>query len=116
MLPAPSRLSRREDFTLAVRRGRRLGGRGLVVHHYQGDSGDRPLVGFIVGRTVGNAVIRNRVRRRLRHVMAARLSALPAGSRVVVRATPDAADRSFDQLAGTIDELLGRAFAAGSGR
>lgn len=109
MLPAPSRLSHREDFTLAVRRGRRLAGAGIVVHSYAGNDVDGALVGFVVGKNVGNAVTRNLVRRRLRHVMATRLERLPVGARVVVRATPAAAERSFADLAATVDDLLVRA-------
>ena len=109
MLPAPSRLSRREDFALAVRRGRRITGPGLVVHSYAGAGPDRALVGFVVGKNVGNAVTRNLVRRRLRHVMTTRLDRLPAGARVVLRATPAAAERTFSDLAATVDELLTRA-------
>lgn len=115
MLPAPSRLSRREDFTLAVRRGQKVAGPGLVLHHHGGDGGTaKSRVGFVVGRPVGNAATRNLLRRRLRHAMSARLDALPPGSRVVVRATPTAAGRSFDQLCDTLDGLIGRAFGPGA--
>ncbi len=48
-----------------------------------------PRVGFVVSKAVGNAVVRNRVKRRLRHLVAT-LDA-PAGARVVVRALPPAA-------------------------
>ena len=73
-------------------------------------------VGFVVSRSVGNAVTRNVVRRRLRHLMAARLGALPADARIVVRATPAAADRSYAELANTLDDLLARAAVAASTR
>jgi ribonuclease P protein component len=52
---------------------------------------DRVRVGFVVARSVGNAVTRNRVRRRLRHLAAARLAETPAGTDLVVRALPRAA-------------------------
>jgi ribonuclease P protein component len=48
-------------------------------------------VGFVVSRSVGNAVTRNRVKRRLRHLVADRLAATPAGVDLVVRALPGAA-------------------------
>ena len=48
-------------------------------------------VGFVVGRTVGNAVTRNRVRRRLRHLAAAELARTAEPVHVVVRALPQAA-------------------------
>jgi ribonuclease P protein component len=110
VLPASSRLSRREDFSIAVRRGRRVAGTGVVLHHRELSDEPSIRVGFIVGRPVGNAVIRNQVRRRLRHLMAARLAELPAGARVVLRATPAAATRSFAELSDTVDDLLARAY------
>jgi ribonuclease P protein component len=48
-------------------------------------------VGFVVARSVGNAVTRNRVRRRLQHLAAAQLDQTPAGTDLVVRALPRAA-------------------------
>jgi ribonuclease P protein component len=121
VLPAKARLSRRDDFALAVRRGRRVSAPGIVVHaaiadRAQGETGavpTHPLVGFIVGRSVGNAVTRNRLRRRLRHVMASRLDQLPPGARLVVRATPSAAQRSFDGLSSSVDRALARSFVPG---
>lgn len=57
-------------------------------------------VGFVVSRKVGNAVIRNRVKRRLRHLAIPLAAASPAGLVVVVRALPaavgDAARLSAD--------------------
>lgn len=67
-----------------------------------------PLVGFAVSRAVGNAVVRHRTARRLRHLMRDRLDRLPLGSRVVVRALPMAATRSASALAGDLDAGLDR--------
>src|SRR5215471_1964045 len=73
---------------LAVRRGSRAGRKLLTGHLLvRGDDGDRPaLVGFVVSKSVGNAVIRNKVRRRLRAVVRGYLPSLPGGSLLVVRA------------------------------
>ena len=53
--------------------------------------GPSSVVGFVVGKNVGNAVARNRVRRRLRHLAATELPRTPAPVSVVVRALPRAA-------------------------
>jgi ribonuclease P protein component len=53
-------------------------------------------------------VARNRVRRRLRHLLRDRLDRLPAGSRLVVRVLPGAAAASSAQLAGALDRALAR--------
>jgi ribonuclease P protein component len=65
-------------------------------------------VGFVVGKIVGPAVVRNRVRRRLRHLMASRVQALPAGTLLVVRATPPAAAATQGDLAEALDRALDR--------
>jgi ribonuclease P protein component len=112
VLPAPARLRRREDFTLAVRRGTRAGRGTLVVHYLSPDLAGAVTptarVGFVVGRTVGGSVIRHRTVRRLRHLVRDRLDRLPAGSVVVVQALPPAADADSTSLARDLDAALTR--------
>jgi ribonuclease P protein component len=63
-----------------------------------------PRVGFVVSRAVGNAVVRNRTKRRLRAGVATRLNGIPSGFDLVVRANPAAGAATFDEL----DSALGR--------
>ena len=111
MLPAGSRLTRRDEFTTAVRRGRRAGRPHLVVHLYvpgtQPSPADAaPRAGFVVSRAVGGSVARHRVVRRLRHLVQDRIAGLPVGARLVVRALPPAAAASSRVLAGDLDSGL----------
>ncbi|MEV7613110.1 ribonuclease P protein component [Streptomyces sp. NPDC089799] len=117
MLSPDHRLRRREDFANAVRRGRRAGRPLLVVHlrtsgatdpHEPGESASPTRAGFVVSKAVGGAVVRNKVKRRLRHLMRDRLSALPTGSLVVVRALPGSGDAGADELARDLDAALAR--------
>lgn len=62
-----------------------------------------------MSKAVGGSVERHRVARRLRHLVAPRLERLPAGSRLVVRALPPAAEASSAQLATDLDAGLERA-------
>jgi ribonuclease P protein component len=103
-------MRRSQDFTAAVRDGVRTG-RSLVVGHLlvRAETGDGPRVGFVVSRAVGPAVVRNRVKRRLRHAMRGYLHALPGGSLLVLRANPPAATASHADLAaelGTVIRIL----------
>jgi ribonuclease P protein component len=70
-----------------------------------------PQVGFVVGRAVGNAVTRNRVKRRLRHLSRERLGSVPVSALLVVRALPGAADLGYAELGRDLDEALRRAQA-----
>jgi ribonuclease P protein component len=109
VLPAPHRLRRRPDFASAVRHGRRAGRARLVVHlQASDDASEPPRAGFVVSRAVGDAVTRNRVKRRLRHVVRDRLAELPNGARLVVRALPPAAAATSAELAGDLDSALSR--------
>src|SRR5206468_4230236 len=111
VLARSSRLHRRAEFRIATRQGRRVSAPGLVLHAHLDDDA-APQVGFVVARTVGPAVTRNQVRRRLQHLIAARLDRLPAGARLVVRATPAAAGRSSAVLGDALDDALTKAYPA----
>ena len=97
MLPEPHRLRRRADFSETVRHGRRQGRRDLVVHAIERDrsefvvNSDGPRFGLVVSKAVGPAVIRHRVARRLRHICAGLVEALPSETDIVLRALPGAA-------------------------
>jgi len=110
VLPAQHRLRHSADFAAAVRAagGARSGSRLIVVHANQTDAraGLPPRVGFVVSKGVGAAVVRNRTKRRLRALMAQRLNSVPAGTDLVIRANPLAAQADSQQLATNLDTLL----------
>lgn len=124
MLPADQRLTRPRSFRHAVRAGRRSSARTLVTHvaaapgHTPAPAAG-PKVGFVVSKAVGPAVVRNRVKRRLRHAARSRVAALPDDTLLVVRALPTAATASYQELAADLDRCLERSLrppVAGSGQ
>lgn len=113
MLPAQHRLRAGADFT-AVLRGRgaaRAASARIVVHAARTDpSGERPpRVGFVVSRSVGNAVVRNRTRRRLRAAVYARRDSLRMGTDYVIRALPAAGAAAFAELDADLGSCIARA-------
>ncbi|MEX5720213.1 ribonuclease P protein component [Geodermatophilus maliterrae] len=121
MLPAQARLRRRPEFTAVVRSGRRAGRPTMVLHYLPvrppaSPAGAScvlagPRAGFVVGKTVGNSVVRHRVTRRLRAAVREELPRLPDTADLVVRARPEAGTASSAQLrrdlAAGLDRVLG---------
>jgi ribonuclease P protein component len=66
--PAPARLRKRAEF-LAVRRGEKRRGRFFLLEVLERGDQDAARVGFTVTKKVGNAVVRNRIRRRLKEAV-----------------------------------------------
>ena len=67
-----------------------------------------------MSKAVGGAVVRNKVKRRLRHLMRDRVDLVPTGSLVVVRALPGAGEADHSQLARDLDAALGRLLGGGA--
>jgi ribonuclease P protein component len=128
-------MRRSTEFSLVVRSGRRARRGSLVVHQLTAVSPpapdaatavpDRgvvnpgvvgaggvdvssrePIVGLIVGKSVGGSVVRHRVSRRLRAELTQRLDRFPAGSAVVVRALPEAGRADSATLGADLDAAL----------
>ena len=92
----------------ALARGRRRRAGSLEVRTVVvGSKLEPPRVAFAVPRSVGNAVTRNRVRRRLRAAVREHASALEPGAAYLVRATPGAEDVPYAQLSSTFGAILG---------
>jgi ribonuclease P protein component len=109
-------MRRGADYRVAVRTGRRVGRASLVLHLAAAEDSAGPArVGFVVSRAVGSAVIRNRVKRRLREVMHRRVGELPAGALVVVRANPASAKASWPALRQDFDSALTRLLTSTAG-
>ncbi|WP_092550296.1 ribonuclease P protein component [Actinoplanes derwentensis] len=108
MLAAAQRLRRSADFAAAIRGGRRAGRGTLVVHLLIDEPAcaSTARAGFVVSKAVGNAVVRNKVRRRLRHLVRPLLSDLPAGASLVVRALPPSAEASYATLTTDLESAL----------
>lgn len=88
------RLSRSSEFQRVYRQGRSKSNRYLVLYSFaRGDDAEQGIrFGVSVGRKVGNAVVRNRVKRTIREAYTELADDLTDGLDYVVLARPDAAD------------------------
>jgi ribonuclease P protein component len=88
--PKRRRLSRSAEFERVYRQGRSKGNRFLVLYAFpREEDSDGPRLGLSVGRRVGGAVDRTRVKRVLREAFWEEARRLPAGSDYVVVARPE---------------------------
>jgi len=111
------RLSRSRDFDAVYRHGRSVSTRFLVLYWFAredgADAGAR--LGLAVPKAVGTAVVRNRIKRRLREIFSARSEDLPQNQDYVLVVRPGLAEaaesRGFDWLTERVEEILGKAAA-----
>jgi ribonuclease P protein component len=105
------RLSRSRDFDAVYRQGRSASTRFLTLYWFPRDAGLDPRLGLAVPRAVGNAVVRNRIKRQLREAWRSLLDDVPPGQDYVLVARPGLADaverRGFDWLRARVQEVLG---------
>lgn len=111
MLSREHRLTRKSDFDAAFASGHRWAGQYLTIRTLPNGT-EAYRCGFSASKAVGNAVVRNRVKRRLREIVRA-AHVLP-GYDVVVVARPAAAEVPFRGLRDDLLKLLRRAKVCGA--
>lgn len=110
MLPSQNRIDRQEGFRPVLKKGKRAANDVMVVSVSRFPGAIPPRAGIIVGkREFALATRRNRLKRRLRHLVGRRLESLPPGTSVVVRALGGAAELSSAELGANLDSLLATA-------
>ncbi len=114
--PRSLRLGRRGDFERVYKQGRRHFAAHLTVFYLGRERGDGPRIGFRVGRGLGGAVERNRIRRRLREAVRLHRSELSSAVDVVVHPKKSVLQVDFLGLEDEIQralEAVERAMAGG---
>ncbi len=101
-------LKTRAEFTSVYERGRRWQGRYLALRVLKNQL-DVPRFGYSIGKEVGKAVVRNRVRRRLKAIV--RDVGTTAGWDVVLMARRGAGEAAYVELRESVKGLLARARA-----
>ena len=99
------RLTASADFRRCYRQGMRLRTALFTVYAYHTDQGSVRL-GLAVGKTVGAAVVRNRVKRRLREIFRLHKASLPMGYDLFIRATPASAQARYEALEAAFCEAM----------
>lgn len=108
-LPRSARLTRGGEFARMRAEGRTEQGRFMRCSVVKTGDGSAARIGIITTRRVGSAVVRNRVRRRLREIFRADRPHLTEGCWVLLIARAGAADASFEALQNEWRRLAKRA-------
>jgi len=98
--PREAHLREGREFSQVRERGRVAQGRLLRLAHLCLENGSPAKAGIITSKRVGRAVVRNKVRRRLRELIRVSRPAFPDGSLIVAIAKPASAAASFEDLRG----------------
>ncbi len=98
-------LRSRGDFARLGTQGRTRSDRLLVIH-FVANSLDHDRYGISTSRRLGGAVVRNRVRRRIRVVLRAAPAAGAPGRDILVVARPASVNASFDDIRAALERLL----------
>jgi ribonuclease P protein component len=98
MLARENRLTKADEFRSTMKLGRKISSQHLVIYLKRDEAQPQARFGFVVAKTVGGAVKRNLVKRRLREAARELLTELTSGFTVVVRALPGAAESDWNTL------------------
>lgn len=96
-MTATWRIRDRSVFALLRRRGRRAASGPLTLRWVPLPGGDPPRVAYAVGKAVGSAVVRNKLRRQLRWSLETVEAGLPSGA-YLIRVSPSAVTMSAREL------------------
>jgi ribonuclease P protein component len=113
-----NRLSRSRDFDAVYRQGRSVATRYLVLYSFarEEDTSEEPRLGLAVGRQLGTAIERNRLKRRLRSAFDEVREQIPGGRDYVLIARPGLpeaiAGRGFPWLVERVNEVFDRSRTA----
>ncbi|HST31472.1 MAG TPA: ribonuclease P protein component [Chthoniobacterales bacterium] len=106
-LPKSRRLIHPAEFDRVKKHGRVERGKFIVLGFLQADGTIR--AGFVTSRAIGRAVVRNRVRRRLREIVRKHQNEIVLGTWAVTIARAAAASATYQELEGEWLRLAGRA-------
>jgi ribonuclease P protein component len=106
--PKSSRLLKHADFQAVYQEGRKQFSGNLALFFRERNDGAGPRVGFAVGKVLGGAVERNRIRRRMRAAVQRRLTDLARPVDVVLHPRKSVLNLDFSRL----DQEIRQLFAA----
>lgn len=109
MLPTSERLRSNREFQQVYKEGKSYAEGPVVLYLVKTNDPAMRMAGFSVSKKIGNAVVRNGVKRRMRESYRAVLGALPKGYMAVFIARRSAAEADYDSIQAGVRGVLTRA-------
>ncbi len=106
MLPREHRLRHDRDIKTLFSKGKGVFDGALGLKYRKNDGGVSRFAVVVGGKVSKNAVERNRIRRKIREGLHARLSRIASGYDVIVMARPEAARKKNPELEANLERLL----------
>jgi len=104
-----NRLARREDFNKVYRYGKSVANMQLVLYILPRPQQPQFRLGVSVSKKLGNAVVRNRIRRLLKEIVRHHGDSLPGGIDLILIARKPAVDLTYQELEKCVLHVMKRA-------
>ena len=108
------RIQKSKEYRLVYDTGRKTPKSNFVAFCLRRSDNEPTRVGFTTPRALGKAVLRNRVRRRIREAVRLNLWRLPVGWSFVFNPRRVAADRPFSEIVAEVEQVFARCAASSS--
>ena len=103
--PKQARILRRSEFLYLGRRGKRYVTRFFIVHLYPNKK-NRPRLGITVSKKIGNAVVRNQLKRRIREFFRLHQHGLPKSTDILIVARKASKELTYSMMCTDLTPLL----------
>lgn len=102
------RIKKNKQFQLAFREGKSFANRQLVIYYVERPEQSHFRIGLSVGKKIGNAVVRNRIKRYLRQAFQELENEIPGSHDIVIIARKPASEMGFKEIKKSLIHLLNR--------
>ncbi|HEY0827020.1 MAG TPA: ribonuclease P protein component [Bacilli bacterium] len=100
------RLAKKEDFNKVYRQGKSMGNRQFVLYYMTNAAVEHFRLGVSVSKKVGNAVVRNRIRRMLKEIVRHHAQAIKVHTDLVLIARKPAVDMAYQEMEKSVLHVL----------